>query len=204
MQRRSDDNRNRALRRVIDLVVALPGVALVCVLAPWIALANRLTGDAGPVFYRGPRVGEGGRAFQIYKFRTMRETPGPDITFRGDARITEVGRLLRRSKLDELPQMCNVLRGEMSVVGPRPESIEYIDWNDPLHRAVLSVRPGITGPSQLAHLHEEDSLAGDVEYRTVVLPRKLALDRWYVEHATPRRDLKIILDTLRAIVFREH
>lgn len=194
--------RSRLFKRCVDLVVAVPGLFLVCIIAPWVAVANRLTGDGGRTFYRSPRVGEGGRTFQIHKFRTMRHAAGPGITFRGDPRITTVGRYLRRSKLDELPQFLNVLRGEMSVVGPRPESPEYIDWDDPKQRIVLAARPGITGPSQLAYLHEEDLLLDDVQYRLVLRPHKLELDRWYVEHATPRRDVRIILDTLRAILFR--
>lgn len=199
---RSDDRVNSAFKRAVDLIVAVPGVVAICALAPWIALANRLAGDRGPTFYSAQRIGEHGRTFQIHKFRTMRPAAGPAITFRGDPRITEVGRFLRRSKLDELPQLFNVLRGEMSVVGPRPESPDYVDWNNPDQRIVLGARPGITGSTQLAYLREDEALSDDREYRTVVLPRKLALDRWYVEHATARGDLRIILDTLRAIIFR--
>ena len=193
---------NRAFKRCVDLVVAVPGVVVICALAPWIALANRLAGDRGPTFYSARRVGERGRPFNIHKFRTMRPAAGPGITFRGDPRITKVGRFLRRSKLDELPQLFNVLRGDMSVVGPRPEAPDYVDWSSADQRIVLGARPGITGSTQLAYLREEESVSDDDEYRTVVLPRKLALDRWYVEHATARGDLRIILDTLRAIIFR--
>ena len=199
---RTDDRVNRAFKRCVDLVVAVPGVVVICALAPWIALANRLAGDRGPTFYSARRVGERGRPFNIHKFRTMRPAAGPGITFRGDPRITEVGRFLRRSKLDELPQLFNVLRGDMSVVGPRPEAPDYVDWSSADQRIVLGARPGITGSTQLAYFREEESVSDDDEYRTVVLPHKLALDRWYVEHATARGDLRIILDTLRAIIFR--
>ena len=198
----TDDKGSPAFKRCVDLVVAVPGAIVICALAPWIALANRLTGDRGPTFYSATRVGKRGRTFQIHKFRTMRPTAGPGITFRGDPRITGVGRFLRRSKLDELPQLFNVLRGDMSVVGPRPESPEYVDWESSDQRIVLGVRPGITGSTQLAYFREEESLSDDLEYRKVVLPRKLTLDRWYVEHATARGDVRIIVDTLRAIMFR--
>ena len=181
-------------------MVALPGVVVVCVLAPWVSLANRLTGDTGPVFYLDTRVGRRGRLFRMLKFRTMHATVGPGITFRDDPRVTRVGRFLRRTKLDELPQLFNVLRGEMTVVGPRPESPEYVDWSDPIQRAVIDLEPGITGPSQLTYLHEEESLIDDLQYRNVVLPRKLLMDREYARRASPRRDLKIILATLRALV----
>jgi len=200
MQRRSHGYRVRAVKRGIDLMVALPGVVVVCVLAPWVSLANRLTGDTGPVFFLDTRVGQRGRSFRILKFRTMDATVGPRITFRDDPRVTRVGRFLRRTKLDELPQLFNVLRGEMTVVGPRPESPEYVDWSNPIHRAVIDLKPGITGPSQLANLHEEESLLDDLQYRNVVLPRKLFMDRAYAKRASPRRDLKIILATLRALV----
>lgn len=199
MEDRSERDRIHAFKRGLDLVVALPGVVLVCVLAPWIALANHF-GDGGSVFYWAPRVGEGGRVFRILKFRTMRATSGPAITFRDDPRITPFGRLLRRSKLDELPQLVNVLRGEMSVVGPRPESPEYVDWSDPMQRAVFGLKPGITGPSQLAYLHEEETLVDELQYRAVVLPRKLAIDQAYYQNATLRGDLRLILATLRALV----
>ena len=200
MQRRSHGYRVRAVKRSIDLTVALPGLVMVCVLAPWVSLANRLTGDTGPVFFRDTRVGQGGRPFRILKFRTMHAADGPGITFHDDPRITRVGRFLRRTKLDELPQLVNVLRGEMTVVGPRPESPDYVDWSDPIQRAVIDLKPGITGPSQLAYLHEEESLVDDVQYRNVVLPRKLSMDRAYAKRASPRRDLKIILATIRALV----
>jgi lipopolysaccharide/colanic/teichoic acid biosynthesis glycosyltransferase len=184
----------------MDLMVALPGVVVVCVLAPWVSLANRMTGDEGPVFFLAARVGQRGRRLRILKFRTMHAADGPGITFRDDPRVTRVGRFLRRTKLDELPQLFNVLRGEMTVVGPRPESPEYVDWSDPVQRAVIDLKPGITGPSQLAYLHEEESLVDDLQYRNVVRPRKLLMDRAYAERASPRHDLKMILATLRALV----
>jgi lipopolysaccharide/colanic/teichoic acid biosynthesis glycosyltransferase len=200
MQRRSNGYRARAIKRSIDLMVALPGVVVVGVLAPWVSVANRLTGDAGPVFFLATRVGQRGRRFRILKFRTMHAADGPGITFRDDPRVTRVGRFLRRTKLDELPQLFNVLRGEMTLVGPRPESPEYVDWSDPIQRVVIDLKPGITGPSQLAYLHEEEALLDDLQYRSVVLPRKLSMDHAYAKHASPRRDLKIILATLRALL----
>ncbi|MFZ1551113.1 MAG: sugar transferase, partial [Anaerolineae bacterium] len=128
------------------------------------------------------RVGQDGRPFRLYKFRSMivgTDRQGPGITATGDPRITRVGRFLRRAKLDELPQLINVLLGDMSLVGPRPEDPRYVAFYTPEQRRVLSVHPGITSPASLAYRHEEQLLAGEdweTHYRTRVLPAKLALD----------------------------
>src|ERR1700674_2194218 len=130
------------------------------VLAPlFLVIAVMIKRDsAGPVFYRGERVGLNGTRFRIYKFRTMVEHAdrhGPGITTRDDPRVTRFGRRLRRSKLDELPQLINVVRGEMSIVGPRPEIPEMVDEYPPLYRRLLALRPGITSPATLAYRNEE-------------------------------------------------
>ncbi len=119
--------------------------------------------------------------------------------------ITPVGRVLRRYKIDELPQFLDVVSGDMSVVGPRPEDPRYVDWTDPLHRFVFAARPGITGPSQIAFRHEERLLAvedPEHEYRTVVLPEKLRLDADYLRRRTIASDLAMVVATIRAILDR--
>lgn len=191
---------------MLDLVVGVAGllVAIPVVLAARVAMW--CTGDLGPLLYRARRVGEAGRTITVLKVRTMYvNSDGPGITRRDDARITRVGRILRHYKLDELPQFINVVRGEMSVVGPRPEDPRYVDARDPLHRFVFAARPGITGPTQIAFRHEEQMLLvsdADAHYRAVVLPAKLAMDAEYLRRRTVRSDLGIMLGTVRAIVDR--
>jgi lipopolysaccharide/colanic/teichoic acid biosynthesis glycosyltransferase len=126
-----------------------------------------------------------------------------EITVRNDPRVTPVGRVLRATKLDELPQLVNVLRGEMSLVGPRPESPRYVAHYTSHQRAVLAVRPGITGPAQIVYCHEERLLGGrdpELQYLTVVMPAKLALDLDYVRHHSLRRDVGIVVRTLFALI----
>jgi lipopolysaccharide/colanic/teichoic acid biosynthesis glycosyltransferase len=191
----------RGAKRLMDLLIAVPCVVLLGVVAPAVGLANRLTGDRGPLFYRAERVGRGGAPFMLAKFRTMRSgAAGPSLTVRGDPRITTVGRVLRRTKVDELPQVLNVIRGEMTIVGPRPEAPAYVDWDNPLHRQVFTATPGITGPSQLLHRHEEDVITTEDEYRRLILPRKLAVDAEYLERATLRSDLGLVLRTARHLL----
>jgi lipopolysaccharide/colanic/teichoic acid biosynthesis glycosyltransferase len=192
------------MKRALDIVVA---ALMLVVLAPAlvvIACVVRLSGP-GPVVYRGWRVGRGGRPFHILKFRTMAPSAdkGSEITVNHDPRVTPMGRLLRATKLDELPQLINVLRGEMSLVGPRPESPHYVARYAPEQRAVLGVRPGITGPSQVLFRHEERLLFGpDPEsyYLSAVMPAKLAVDLEYVQHHSLQRDLIILVHTLGALV----
>jgi lipopolysaccharide/colanic/teichoic acid biosynthesis glycosyltransferase len=177
-------------------VVAAPVLALV-------AIAMRLSGDTGPFFYRAPRVGQG-QTFMVWKVRTM--TPGSagsKVTLASDPRVTRVGRILRRYRLDELPQLVNVIRGEMSLVGPRPEDPAYVDLADPLHQRVFSAKPGITGLAQLAYHDEAALLAGpDAEqrYRQEILPAKLRLDAEYLDRRTTLLDLKILARTVRTIL----
>lgn len=198
--------RPRPASRALDLALGIVGlvVAAPLVVGAWIAM--RVSGDRGPLLYRARRVGEDGRDMTVYKLRTMRvAAAGLPITSSADERITSVGRVLRRFKLDELPQFLNVVRGEMSVVGPRPEDPSYVDWADPLHRFVFSARPGITGPSQIAFRHEERLLAvsdPDTYYRTVVLPQKLEMDAGYLRRRTFRSDLGMVAATIGAIFDR--
>ncbi|HUW94340.1 MAG TPA: sugar transferase, partial [Anaerolineae bacterium] len=151
-----------------------------------------------------------GRPFLMYKFRTMvvgAEKRGPAVTYRDDPRITGAGRFLRRAKLDELPQLLNVLRGEMSLVGPRPEDPSYVAFYTPEQRLALSVKPGITGPTQLEYRDEASMLQGegvDEEYVTRLMPEKLKLDLEYVRDRSLLLDLKILWRTATTMLFGDH
>ncbi|MGH7858235.1 MAG: sugar transferase [Candidatus Binatia bacterium] len=193
------------MKRGFDIAVAL--AALVC-LGPLLLVVGILIWreDGPPVFFRQTRVGRGGRPFRIVKFRTMRASSGPSITVAGDSRVTRMGVRLRRWKLDELPQLWNVLRGDMSLVGPRPEIPEYVELYPPKARQVLRVRPGLTGPAQIEGLDEEEELrsAADPErfYREVLLPRKLEIDLRYAARASLAADFPILVRTLRRMLSR--
>ena len=190
------------MKRLFDVAVAL--VALV-VLSPFlalIALAVKVS-SAGPVFHRGERIGRGGAPFRILKFRTMRaNVSGPAITRGGDARITPLGRVLRRWKLDELPQLVNVLRGEMSIAGPRPEAPEYVALYTDDERRVLTVRPGLTSPASLRYRHEESLLGGDDwhdRYVNEIMRDKLRDDLTYIDTRTFFGDLRLIARTFASL-----
>ena len=184
--------------------------ALLIVAAPLfaaLALGVRLS-SRGPVLFRQQRVGQGGRMFTMLKFRSMSvHGRGPKITAMGDDRITRFGRFLRRTKLDELPELWNVVRGDMALVGPRPEVPAYVDLGDPLWVQVLRVRPGVTDPVTTALRWEEEllgSVDGDFEtfYRSVLLPYKLDGYLRYLKRRTFRSDLGVLWSTLVAICFR--
>lgn len=189
-------------KRPLDVLVSAAGLLTLSPVFAMVALGIKLT-SRGPVLFRQTRIGREGLPFSILKFRSMylgdRERRS-DITVAGDGRITTVGRFLRRFKLDELPQLWNVLRGDMSLVGPRPEVPGYVAYYSPEQRVVLSVRPGITDPSALAYRHEEEVLAAasDPEhfYKTCVLPDKLARSSAYLLNMTFYDDLRIILKTI--------
>jgi lipopolysaccharide/colanic/teichoic acid biosynthesis glycosyltransferase len=183
----------------LDRALAVAGLAIV---APVCGLAAAVVWceDGGPVLFRQNRVGQGGVLFEVLKFRSMRRNSSALlVTAAGDRRVLRSGRWLRRFKLDELPQLWNVVRGEMSLVGPRPEVERYVDLAAPAWREVLAVRPGITDLATLVYREEERILAGfaDTEkaYREVVLPDKLALNLAYLERRTLWRDLKLIVLT---------
>lgn len=193
------------VKRLFDIVFSLGALAvlspLLLAVAAWIRLDS-----PGPVFYRQVRVGRGGREFRIYKFRTMRQDAdrlGPQITVGADHRITAAGALLRKYKIDEFPQFLNVLIGDMSVVGPRPEVPRYVALYPPQTRAlVLSVRPGITDPASIEYRDENDLLGrSDDPHRTYVeqvMPAKLALCERYVRERSLLRDVVVIGQTFRA------
>jgi lipopolysaccharide/colanic/teichoic acid biosynthesis glycosyltransferase len=196
------------LKRTFDFLAAGVGLILLSPLFVAIAVAIKLD-SRGPVFFRQERMGRGGRVFRIFKFRTMvvdGERLGAPITVGDDPRITQVGRTLRRFKLDELPQLINVMRGEMSLVGPRPELPRYRDRYEGVYDAVLQVRPGITDPASLRFRDEADLLSGredpETYYLQSLLPQKLRLNLEYVRRATLSRDIGIILLTLLALFKR--
>jgi len=186
---------------VIDRLVAL---VLAPILAPAIAVLGWKVkqGDGGPSLIGLPRIGTAGRPFAMWKLRSMRAersdgaATGAVVTAADDDRITPIGATMRRWRLDELPQVWNVLRGDMGLLGPRPETPSMVDVDDPRWRAVCAVRPGISGPTQLV-VEQWEAAVMDAEsaadrYRDEILPVKLAIDRWYVEHATPATDVQVV------------
>jgi exopolysaccharide biosynthesis polyprenyl glycosylphosphotransferase len=192
-----------ALKRILDVVMSTVGLVLTSPLFVLIALAV-FVDDGRPMLFRQLRAGENGRAFRIFKFRTMvrdaeamlpdlvslDELSDPIFKLRSDPRVTRVGRFLRRTSLDELPQLLNVLRGEMSIVGPRPEVADFVDRYPPEHEVRLRVKPGITGPWQV---YGRSELSFD---------EVLAVEREYVENLSLGRDLRIILMTIPAVFGR--
>ena len=195
------------MKRAFDVAASLLGLVVTSPIVLVGAIAVKLQ-SPGPAFYKGPRVGRHGKLFSIYKLRTMEagaEALGPAVTSADDARITAVGRLLRRSKADELPQLLNVLKGDMSLVGPRPEHPDYVTHYTAEQQRLLEVRPGMTGPAALAFIDEETELRGkepEQAYLNELMPRKLELELRYVQRATFRTDLGILLRTAALVVRR--
>ena len=184
----------------IILIASLPLFILGCILAKIQSI--------GPVFYKAKRVGLNGQVFEMYKFRTMVENAdkiGIGLTTHKDARVTPIGHLLRITKLDELPNFINVIKGDMSLTGPRPESPNYVKFYTDDQKRVLLVRPGITGPSQIVNRNEEEKLTEQTDpeyyYITELLPKKLALDLHYVTTQGFISDIRWILKTLWVLVF---
>jgi lipopolysaccharide/colanic/teichoic acid biosynthesis glycosyltransferase len=193
------------LYRLFDVTCAAAGLLLLLPVVAALAVLI-LFDDGRPVFFSQTRVGRRGRPFRIWKFRTMRAgSKGSVITAAGDRRITRSGAVLRRLKLDELPQLFNVLKGDMSLVGPRPEVPEYVQLEAPIWQAVLQVRPGVTDLATLLYRDEEKLLGmardPNTLYRETVLPAKLALNLGYLQSRSFRRDLKLILLTIRYSLF---
>jgi lipopolysaccharide/colanic/teichoic acid biosynthesis glycosyltransferase len=193
-------------KRALDLALGIPALIVAAPVLAMLALAMRLGGDRGPFLHRAIRNGEDGRPFTLLKVRTMTVGEGSRLTGPDDHRITRLGRPIRRLRLDELPQLVNVLRGEMSLVGPRPEDPAYVDFANPLHQRVFRARPGITGLAQL-EFHDEAALLGgadpDRTYREVILPAKLRIDADYLDRQSVRLDLEIMLRTAGAVVGRD-
>lgn len=193
--------------RALDIVVA--GMLLVA-LSPVLLVSVLMVraGTPGPIMHRAVRVGRDGRFFTLYKLRTMvadAAVAGPAVTSHDDERITWAGQRLRAKKLDELPQLWNVLKGDMSLVGPRPEDPRYVRLYNEQQREVLCVRPGITSPASVAFVDEARQLgSGEIEarYVTSVMPAKLRIELDYLAHRTLRSDLRVLIATLAAITRR--
>ena len=193
------------MKRAFDVVTSLMGLV---VLSPVLALVSVLVkcSSPGPALHRAQRAGLNGELFTLYKFRSMVTNAnrlGAGITSRDDVRITPLGRVLRRTKLDELPQLINVLKGDMSLVGPRPEDPRYVAVYTAEQRRVLSVRPGITSWASIQYRHEEQLLSADqvdAVYRTQVLPQKLALDLAYLDRQSLWLDVLILFRTVWAVL----
>jgi lipopolysaccharide/colanic/teichoic acid biosynthesis glycosyltransferase len=190
------------LKRLIDFVLALIGLLI---LFPVFLLAAGLIklDSCGPVFFRQKRMGKRFRSFNILKFRTMvQDAPskGAIITVGSDPRVTRVGQFLRKFKIDELPQLINVLKGDMSLVGPRPELPEYVQLFREDYEQILRIRPGITDLASLKYRNESALLAAypdpQAAYRDIILPDKIKLAREYLRVASLTTDLKVILKTL--------
>lgn len=194
------------MKRIFDLILAAAGLIVLAPFLAAIALAIKLT-SRGPVFYRGERIGRNGVPFRMFKFRTMvinAEQIGGSSTPDDDPRLTRVGKFLRRYKLDELPQLINVVNGEMSMVGPRPQVGWVVERYTPEERLVLTVRPGITDYASLKFHNEGEILRGsknpDEDYFRLIHPTKMRLSLEYVKNASVFTDVKIILRTLLAIL----
>jgi lipopolysaccharide/colanic/teichoic acid biosynthesis glycosyltransferase len=207
---------------LIQRALALLGLVVLGPLILALGLAVRMT-SPGPTFHRATRVRPGG-TFTLYKLRSMTAfaaTRGPGVTARGDRRVTRLGRTLRRTKLDELPQLWNVVKGDMALVGPRPEDPRFVDLSEPLQARVFGALPGITGPTALAYRDEETILAEasrdvaasqgreiatdedlDRAYRDIVLPAKLRMDVRYIEDRSLRGDIEIIGMTIGQVLGR--
>lgn len=192
-------------KRAFDVALTLAGLALALPLMAVIA-AMVAAGDGFPVLFRQERIGRGGAPFSILKFRTMvrdAQTRGILLTVGDDPRVTRVGRWLRRTKLDELPQLFNVLRGEMSLVGPRPEVHRYVALYTDDQKRVLALRPGITDPASIVFCNEADVLAlyPDLHeaYVKKVMPEKIRINLAYAQRRSVAADLRILLRTLRLL-----
>lgn len=196
---------DRVARRAFNFTSSLLGLVALSPVFVAVAIAVK-AGSPGPVLYRQRRVGRGGTTFDILKFRSMRsdaETVGGQLTIGADPRITKVGQFIRQWKLDELPQLINVVIGDMDLVGPRPEVPKYVALYNDEQRAVLSARPGITDPASVEFRNESDLMAQHPDpeslYIEQIMPRKLALNIEYLRGRTLASDIRVILSTLVAI-----
>jgi len=193
-----------SLKRLFDVLLSSCGLVVLFPVMAFTALAIRFT-SPGPVFYSSPRVGLGGKSFSMIKFRTMvtgAEKMGSLVTVRDDHRITRIGCYLRRTKLDELPTLFNVLKGNMSLVGPRPENPKSAARYTEEQKCIWTVRPGITSLATIKYRHEESILAGTADLEATyfqVMQDKLALELEYVERQSFWFDLRIIFQTLLVI-----
>lgn len=199
-----------ALKRFIDILVSGLVLLIISPCLLLLAVLVRLT-SPGPAIYRGRRVGRYGKIFLMFKFRSMiedAERQGGAATANGDPRVTRMGAFLRRFKLDELPQFWNVLRGDMSLVGPRPEVPDFVALYSGEERSVLAVRPGITDWASIWDIDEGKTLEGRADpeeaYRKLILPLKLRLQMHYVRNSSLSMDLRILAHTALRILNRNH
>jgi lipopolysaccharide/colanic/teichoic acid biosynthesis glycosyltransferase len=195
-----------AAKRVLDIVMSVTLLAITCPVIVYAALRIKLS-DGGPILYRGVRVGRHGVPFEMLKLRTMvvdAERLGGDSTPADDPRVTKIGHFLRRWKLDEIPQFWNVLRGEMSLVGPRPQVVSDVERYTPEERHLLDVRPGITDWASIQFPDEGGILVGHPDpgqaYDRLIRPQKIELGLRYVQNASLSTDLRILFETGRSIV----
>ena len=195
------------MQRIFDLTCAALGLLILSPILLVLAFVVKLY-DGGPVFYKATRVGKNGKTFELYKFRTM--IPGADsigspVTKKDDCRVTPTGRMLRKWKLDEFPQLINVLKGDMAFVGPRPEDPRYVEHYTPAQQVVLSHRPGITSPASLLYRNESSLLHGqdwERDYINRILPHKLSIEAEYLKRRSFWTDFKIIVMTVLQIFKR--
>lgn len=197
------------IKRLFDFITSFLGLILLCILFMVISLLIKLN-DYGPVFFKQKRVGRGGKLFVLYKFRSMKvlKSAKEGIFEPGNtSRITSLGKFLRRTKLDELPQLINVLKGEMSLVGPRPEIEKWVAVYPERWIRILSVKPGITDNASIIYRSEESLLAKSEDpekiYKEIILPKKLELYEAYVLNHSFYGDLKLIFKTLIHIFKKE-
>ena len=190
---------------MIDLIVAT--MALLIFAPVMLLVAIAIVYESGtPIFFRQRRLGQHGHCFLILKFKKFRndvDPSGPHLTSRDDRRMTQIGAFLQRTKLDELPQFFNVLRGEMAIIGPRPESLRFADCFGGRYEQVLAYRPGIFGPNQILFRHEDALFAGRSEvesyYRQILFPLKAAVDLTYFPRRTIASDMRLLIDAVGAI-----
>jgi lipopolysaccharide/colanic/teichoic acid biosynthesis glycosyltransferase len=195
------------IKRSFDFVVSSLGLFLLSPLFVIVGLLIKMD-TCGRIFFSGQRVGKGGQEFTIFKFRTMVEDAagaGRRITVAGDPRVTRFGKFLRRTKIDELPQLWNVVRGDMSLVGPRPEDPQYVALYSDIQRQVLCVRPGITSSASIQYSNEEALLAekGLGSYETLIMSQKLAADLEYLKCRSLLGDIKILFQTIAKILWNK-
>ncbi len=194
------------VKRIFDIVASLGGLIILSPMLIIVAICIKLD-SKGPVFFKQKRVGKDGQPFMIYKFRTMvtdAEKLGKQITVGDDNRITKVGKFIRKCKLDEIPQLINVLKGEMSLVGPRPEVPRYVELYDDYQFQVLLVRPGITDYASIEYRNENEILGEssnpEETYINEIMPTKIELNMKYLKNISLSEDFKLIIKTILAIV----
>lgn len=197
--------RRRWSKRLFDVAVAGGSLVVLGPVMVVLAAAVRMT-SRGPALHRAIRSGRDGEPFMLFKFRSMRvdaEVTGPGITAANDPRVTSIGKWIRRSKLDELPQLINVLKGEMSIVGPRPEDRRYVTTYTPTQREILRFQPGITSPASITFRDEERILANADDLESAyneVLAKKIDIDLNYFANARLRDDVKLIVQTVHTLL----